>query len=298
MGRYKLGGDWIMDVLSYALSKKYTDNYVAGSYERQMLGKPPLHPSRYGINCKTMYFKMGAGRFNFSWNNPNGRLWTFPPGTVDYTTGESISTSTAEQPDVIIPEGGGVVSLTSDGWEGNYQLYHGATTTQYIGDLADLPLMTSILRIANCSSMTGSLADVPPVVEFNANMCSLLTGDLADLPPTINTLYLEGCNLVTGNLQNLYNITHILNLSGTKVTGAYTNVSGNNAPNIYLSNTQISATDMDTTLIAFAQCTRTGGIFQAYGMTRTAASDEAVAHLTTPTAEGGLGWTVSGLTKV
>src|SRR5690554_1188194 len=170
-----------------------------------MLGKPPLHPSRYGINCKTMYFKMDAGRFNFSWNNPNGRLWTFPAGTVDYNTGEPITTSTAEQPDVIIPEGGGVVSLTSDSWEG-YRLFHGATTSEYIGDLADLPLLTNTLQLANCTKMTGDLADVPPVAAFNANMCSLLTGDLADLPPTINDLYLQGCNLITGNLQNLHNI--------------------------------------------------------------------------------------------
>lgn len=286
-----------MDLITLALAKKHTNNYVAGSYERQMLGKPPLHPSRYGINCKTMYFKMDAGRFNFSWNNPNGRLWIFPAGTVDYNTGESISTSTAEQPDVIIPDGGGIVSLTSDGWEG-YNLKRVEISSGFIGDLADIPLLTGLLSLANCNSMTGSLADVPPTASFNANKCHLITGDIADLPPTINTLYLQNCNLITGNLQNLHNIKGDLQLSNTNITGAYTNVSGDNVPNIWLGNTQISAEDMDTTLIAFAQCTRTGGIFSASGMTRTSASDEAVAHLTTPTAEGGLGWTVSGLTKV
>jgi len=246
-----------------------------------------------------MYFKMDAGRFNFSWNNPAGRLWTFPAGTVDYNTGESISTSTAEQPDVIIPENGGIVTLTSDGWEEKYQLNCGATKSEYVGDLADIPLLTNYLQIENCSLMTGNLADAPPVKMLNAAKCVLLTGDIKDLPSSINyELYLQDCQLITGNLQNLRNIRAVINLIGTKVKGAYTNVSGDNAPNIYLSNTQVSATDMDSTLIAFAQCTRTGGTFSASGMTRTAASDEAVAHLTTPVAEGGLGWTVSGLTKV
>lgn len=242
---------------------------------------------------------MDAGRFNFSWDNPAGRLWTFPAGTVDYNTAEPISTSTAEQPDVIIPEGGGVVSLTSDGWEGNYQLNRGATKSEYVGDLADIPLLTNYLQIENCSLMTGNLADAPPVKMLNAIRCVLLTGDIIDLPSSIAyVLYLQGCPLITGNLSNLHNIRDVLQLSNTNISGAYTNVSGNNAPNVWLNNTQISAEDMDATLIAFAQCTRTGGTFSANNMTRTATSDDAVAHLTTPVAEGGLGWTVSGLTKV
>jgi hypothetical protein len=289
-----------LDLVTYALAKKYTANYVAGSYERQMMGRPPLHPSRYGINCKTMYFKMDAGRFNFSWNNPAGRLWTFPAGTVDYNTGESISTSTAEQPDVTIPEGGGVVSLSSDGWGEGYSLNRGATGTEYIGDLADFPVITGQLHTKDCSSMTGNIADAPPVNQLNVGNCPLLTGDIADLPSTITTnLYLNGDTLITGNLENLPIITGSLYLTNTKVTGAYTNVSGKNVPIVFaVPGTQISAEDMDATLIAFAQCTKTGGSFIASGMTRTSASDEAVAHLTTPVAEGGLGWTVSGLTTV
>jgi len=287
-----------LDLITLALAKKHTNNYVAGSYERQMLGKPPLHPSRYGINCKTMYFKMDAGRFNFSWNNPDGRLWTFPAGTVDYNTGESVSTSTAEQPDVTIPAGGGIVTLTSDSWEGDYHLKRGATTTEYIGDLADIPLLTRYLQLTLCANITGNIADVPPVKTLYINGCTL-PGDIADLPASITSvLNMNSCKNITGNLQNLHNINYNVNLGYTKVTGAYTNVSGENAPNIWLDNTQLSSADMDTTLIAFAQCSRTGRRFSASGMTRTSASDEAVAHLTTPTAEGGLGWTVSGLTTV
>jgi len=65
-----------------------------------------------------------------------------------------------------------------------------------------------------------------------------------------------------------------------------------------LTGTGLSATDMDNTLIAYAACTKTGGTFTATGKNRTAASDAAVLHLTTPVESGGLEWTVDGLTVV
>ena len=80
---------------------------------------------------------------------------------------------------------------------------------------------------------------------------------------------------------------------GKGITGAYTQVSGTNVPTVTcLDNTNISATDMDSTLIAYANCTKDNGTFSASGMTRTSASDAAVATLT------GRGWTISGLTTV
>ena len=189
--------------------------------------------------------------------------------------------------------------MTSDGWEGNYRLFRGSTKTEYVGDLADLPLLTNYLQLTLSANIKGNIADAPPVKILIVNGCTLLTGDLADLPASITgQLNVSGCENITGNLQNLHNINYLLGLSHTKVKGAYTNVSGYNAPDMYLSDTQLSSADMDTTLIAFAQCTKTGGTFSASGMTRTSASDEAVAHLTTPVSEGGLGWTVSGLTKL
>ena len=49
---------------------------------------------------------------------------------------------------------------------------------------------------------------------------------------------------------------------------------------------------MDSTLINFANSSVANGTFTANNMTRTSASDEAVATLT------GRGWKVTGLTKV
>ena len=227
-----------------------------------------------------MYLYSAAGRFNFSWDNATGRLWTFPAGTVLFSDGVTpISTSTAAQPDVIIPAGGGVVTLQSAAWAGNFSLNDNNTDDRYTGSLADLPALTNYLSLQGCSLVTGSLSDLPALTNtLDLGNCSLVTGSLADLPALTIYLRLYNCSLVTG---------------------AYTAVSGTMVPIITtLTGTGLSATDMDNTLIAYAACTKTGGIFTATGKTRTAASDAAVAHLTTATGSGGLGWTISGITKV
>lgn len=86
-------------------------------------------------------------------------------------------------------------------------------------------------------------------------------------------------------------ITNTLDLSGcTNITRVY---SGQSYPtSVYLSNTGLSASDMDSTLINFADSSVSNGTFTANNMTRTSMSDDAVATLTTR------GWSVKGLTKV
>jgi len=77
------------------------------------------------------------------------------------------------------------------------------------------------------------------------------------------------------------------------VTGAYSNVSGENVPlNTFIDYTNLSATDIDNTLIAYAACTKEHGWFGANGMERTSMSDDAVAALTNRS------WTISGITKI
>ncbi len=107
-------------------------------------------------------------------------------------------------------------------------------------------------------------------------------------------MHLGGCTQVTGSLADLPPLTYVLNLGGcTQVTGAYTQVSGSTVPTLtYLDNTGISASDMDATLIAYANTTKNNGTFRANGMTRTSASDSAVSTLV------GRGWSVSGMTVV
>ena len=86
-------------------------------------------------------------------------------------------------------------------------------------------------------------------------------------------------------------ITGTLSLGNcSNITGVY---SGQSYPKtVYLSNTGLSASDMDSTLINFANSSVSNGTFTASNMTRTSASDEAVATL------AGKGWEITGLTKV
>ena len=247
-----------------------------------------LRPDVFAIKCN-------AGLMAFSWNNPSGRYWIFPKGTVTNVGATPIATSTAEKPDVIIPTGGGTVYLFASSWQGTFNMDDSETNSQYIGSLADLPPLTSYLSLFNCPLVTGSLADLPPLTSYlSLYNCSLVTGSLADLPPLTNTLSLYNCSLVTGSLADLPPLTNYLSLFNCSlVTGSYTVVNGNNIPTItILTGTGMSATDMDNTLIAYANCTKNNGSFTATGKTRTSASDSAVATLV------GRGWTISGLTVV
>ena len=193
-------------------------------YYRDEQGRErPVHPSRIAQDGQTMYLYSAAGRFNFSWNNATGRLWTFPAGTVLFSDGVTpISTSTAQQPDVIIPAGGGVVTLQSAAWAGNFTLNDNNTDSGYLGSLADLPALTYHLDLTNCSLVTGDLSDLPALTFYLIlTNCSLVTGSLADLPAVTNYLILANCNLVTGSLADLPALTNFLDLYNCSlVTGS------------------------------------------------------------------------------
>ena len=163
------------------------------------------------------------------------------------------------------------------------------------GSLADLGgKITYLLSLYNCKNITGSLADLGGKITYYLSLdnCQNITGDLSDLDGKI-TYYLSlyNCKNITGSLADLGGkITHYLSLYNCKnITGVY---SGNSYPTtVNLSNTGLTAADMDQTLINFNAGTTKSGTFTADGMTRTTASDDAVAGLTAK------GWTVSGLTK-
>ena len=172
-------------------------------------------------------------------------------------------------------------------------LYHCQNIT---GDLSALRgKITYFLNLSDCTNITGCLSDLGGKITYFLSLsgCKNITGDLSDLGGKItNSLSLSGCKNVTGDLSDLGGkITYFLSLSGCKnVTGVY---SGNSYPTtVNLSSTGLTAADMDQTLINFNAGTTKSGTFTATGMTRTAASDDAVAGLTAK------GWTVSGLTKI
>lgn len=131
------------------------------------------------------------------------------------------------------------------------------------------------------------------VKVFTCKMDDNLLLDLSDLNGKItNYLSFYDCKNITGDLSDLGGkITNTLNLYGClNITGIY---SGQSYPKIInLSNTGLSTSDMDSTLINFANSSVANGTFTAANMTRTSASDDAVATLTER------GWLVKGLTKV
>ena len=158
-------------------------------------------------------------------------------------------------------------------FDGLLTRFENRSDVQTILDLSDLGgRLTGMLNLYDCSNITGSLADLGGRLTYYLNLynCSNITGSLTDLG---------------GRL------TYYLNLSACKnIIGVY---SGNSYPtNVNLSNTGLTAADMDQTLINFNAGTTGTGKFTANGMTRTAASDDAVAGLISK------GWTVTGLTKL
>ena len=163
------------------------------------------------------------------------------------------------------------------------------------GDLSDLGgKITNMLNLYNCKNITGDLSDLGGKITSLLSLynCPNITGDLSDLGGKItNTLSLYNCTNITGDLSDLGGkIASMLNLSGcSSITGVY---SGTKYPKTFdVSTTAITSADMDANLINFAESGVRSGKFTAANMTRTAASDDAVATLVTN------GWTVSGLKK-
>ena len=163
------------------------------------------------------------------------------------------------------------------------------------GDLSDLGgKITGSIALNGCPKITGDLSDLGGKITNVLNLfsCTNITGDLSDLGGKItNVLNLFSCTNITGDLSDLGGkITNILSLSNcSNITGVYL---GTKYPKTFsVSRTSITATDMDANLINFAASGVKSGKFTAANMTRTAASDDAVATLVTN------GWTVSGLKK-
>ena len=163
------------------------------------------------------------------------------------------------------------------------------------GDLSDLGgKITNTLNLAGCANVTGDLSDLGGKITDTLSLsnCVNITGSLSDLGGKItNWLNLDGCTNITGDLSDLGGkISSMLSLSNcTNITGVY---SGTKYPKtVSVSKTAITSADMDANLINFAASGVKSGKFTAANMTRTAASDNAVATLVAN------GWTVSGLKK-
>ena len=151
------------------------------------------------------------------------------------------------------------------------------------------------LEIKNNNALKSDLSDLGGKITYHLNLynCKNITGDLADLGGKITYLLsLYNCTNITGDLADLGGkITNTLSLGNCpNISGVYSGIAY--PTTINLSYTGVSAEEMDQNLINLNENTSKKGTFTANGMSRTAASDDAIAGLISK------GWTVTGLTKV
>ena len=108
----------------------------------------------------------------------------------------------------------------------------------------------------------------------------------------LENLEIKNNNALKADLSDLGGkITYFLRLSNCRnISGVYSGIAY--PTSINLSYTGVSAEEMDQNLINLNENMNKKGTFTANGMSRTAASDDAVAGLTAK------GWTITGLTKV
>ena len=205
---------------------------------------------------------------------------------------------------IAIPHGKGTFKATAEGknvvWQYGTQEIQGNTCEFTIAeDSAQIlvsfdGLLTKFENKSDAQTLL-DLSDLGGLATNYLNLynCSNVTGDLSALGGRItHYLGLYNCSKITGSLSDLGGkVTYWLNLGGCRnVTGVY---SGDSYPtSVNLSNTGLTAADMDQTLINFNAGATSAGTFTAKSMTRTAASDDAVAGLISR------GWTVTGLTKL
>ena len=182
---------------------------------------------------------------------------------------------------IVLPHDIGTFNATANGnniiWEYNGERIQGGTCTfNVLRDNGTIRLAfdeaLENLEIKNNNALKADLSALGGKITYYLSLsnCPNITGDLADLGGKItNTLRLDNC---------------------TNISGVYSGIAY--PTTINLSYTGVSAEEMDQNLINLNENMNKKGTFTANGMSRTAASDAAVAGLISK------GWTITGLTKV
>lgn len=216
----------------------------------------PLNASIAQLSQKTIQFRHGKGTFTATATGTNV-VWQYGGQQVQ---GGSCTFD--------VKSDNGLITLKCDTIE-SLTIKNDTTNKMDLSDLGGK--IASVLSLDSCPNITGDLSDLGGKITSSLNLsnCPNITGDLSDLG---------------GKITNSLNLGYCLN-----ITGVY---SGTKYPKTFVvSKTAITSANMDANLINFAASGVKSGKFTATNMTRTAASDDAVATLVTN------GWTVSGLTK-
>ena len=229
---------------------------------------------------------------NFSYTNgSNGIVFVdgqqvLPkPGSIQLRHGKGTFTATATGTNVVWQYGGQQVQGSKCTFD--VKSDNGLICMNFSDDITSLTISYDTALKLRLSDLGGRITD-----GLTLSGCSGVTGDLSDLGGNITGgIALNGCPSITGDLSDLGgNIVRTIMLTScAAITGVYT---GTVYPKTFtVSKTSITAADMDANLINFAASGVKSGKFTAASMTRTTASDDAVATLVTN------GWTVSGLKK-
>ena len=215
----------------------------------------------------------------------NGQQVLPQPGSIQLRHGKGTFTATATGTNVVWQYGGQQVQGSKCTFD--VKSDNGLICMDFSNSITSLTISYDAALKLCLSDLDGRITD-----GLTLSGCSGITGDLSDLGGNITGgIALNGCPSITGDLSDLGGkIDRTILLTGcTSITGVYT---GTVYPKTFtVSKTSITAADMDANLINFAASGVKSGKFTAANMTRTAASDDAVATLVTN------GWTVSGLKK-
>lgn len=207
------------------------------------------------------------------------------PGSIQLRHGKGTFTATATGTNVVWQYGGQQVQGSKCTFD--VKSDNGLICMDFSDSITSLTISYDTALKLRLSDLGGRITD-----GLTLSGCSGVTGDLSDLGGNITGgIALNGCPSITGDLSDLGgNIVRTIMLTScAAITGVYT---GTVYPKTFtVSKTSITAADMDANLINFAASGVKSGKFTAASMTRTAASDDAVATLVTN------GWTVSGLKK-
>jgi hypothetical protein len=216
-------------------------------------------------NHKVFPIQVTAGAFDFSVNTGNP-TWYFDEVPAEI----GANTSTSLNPTCTLTKSQIVYLVVDNFSTSTFELKDNGTDARYVGDLKDLPALTNYLNLGNCTNVTGSLTDLPALTNLlSLYNCTNVTGSLTDLPALTNYLRLINCTNVTGVLP-------------TTVTTSV----------IYLNNTGLSSSDVDSTIANIVTVGKSNGTLQLTGLTRTASSS---ANITTLISRG---WSIADATIV
>lgn len=209
------------------------------------------------------------------------------------------TTTTAANASFTITENIGLVTLEWDATRGDPTFTVNSPGRPYFADrLSNYVHNGYYLVMPNCPNITGDLSDLQGTLTYGLSIVQAekVTGDIIDMCGKLTGVFrVGGCPKITGSLADLNGKLSVeLHISAcTNISGVYTPANADGCPTTFvISNSGMSTSDCDSTLIAIAAVVAKVMAITATGMTRTAASDAAVATIV------GLGGTVSGFTKV